>query len=104
MKPLIIVVGISLMTFNAIDESMIRQTNQKNNYCLEVRDGVSLVVYQGNALSGNTTLANGTLIKVDGTIIKKDGTKIVLGVNECADEEGNRMINDKIEKINEPKK
>jgi|GEM_PF-1446747 len=59
-----------------------------DKYCAKLRDGRLIVLHQGQEVTAEVTLENGTVIKPDGTVIKKDGTRVVLRDGECVSVEG----------------
>jgi hypothetical protein len=60
-----------------------------DKYCAKLRDGRIVVSYQGNLITSDVTLENGTIIKPNGTIIKRDSVRLVLKEGECVDLKGN---------------
>ncbi len=78
--------GIAI--FAAIDEPRDPKKKAADKYCAQMKDGLLRVVHDGQVLTQDVILENGTKIKVDGTIIRKDGTQYVLKEGECVNVEG----------------
>ena len=62
-----------------------------DKYCAKLKDGKVTMMYQGNVMTTNVTLENGTIVQSDGTVITKDGTRTTLKQGECIDTKGNIM-------------
>ena len=65
-----------------------RHKKQDDRYCAKMKDGVMKVVHEGEVITMDVLLADGTQVKTDGNIIKKDGTRITLKEGECVDKSG----------------
>jgi hypothetical protein len=59
-----------------------------DNYCAKLRDGKLVMMHDGEVMTADVTLQNGTQIKTDGSIIKQDGGTIVLKDGECVNKKG----------------
>ncbi|MBL7922377.1 MAG: hypothetical protein JNJ40_18825 [Bacteroidia bacterium] len=59
-----------------------------DKYCAKLKDGKIMVVHEGNPITADITLTNGSTIKSDGTVITKDGTSFTLKEGECVDKNG----------------
>jgi hypothetical protein len=55
-------------------------------YCVELKDGIPVVMSDGKPVLNEVTLTNGTKIKTDGTVTKKDGTQYILKEGECVND------------------
>lgn len=70
-------------------------------YCAKTKDGKLVIMHHDTELKEETTLADGSKIKVDGTVVKKDGSTVKLKAGECIDKEGKIMeekTKDKVKK------
>lgn len=59
-----------------------------DKYCVKKKDGVTKVIYKGDAITTNVTLKDGTVLKTDGTVVRKDGTVYTLNEGQCIYEDG----------------
>lgn len=96
MKNIMISMALFALTLNTI------AGNEKggvhgDKYCAKMKDGKTTVMYQGNTLTADVTLQNGTTVKTDGTIIKKDGSKMMLKEGECINKDGTMMMKERKE-------
>jgi hypothetical protein len=62
--------------------------NTPDQYCAKMKDGILTVAYEGNTLTSEVTLNDGSKIEPNGIVIKKDGRQILLQDGECIDSEG----------------
>jgi hypothetical protein len=86
MKTFLFSIFVYLFSFGVGNGPVIKKNSDR--YCARLKDGVLVVMFQGNVLTSDVTLDNGTTIKTDGTVIKKDGNTITLKEDECIDKEG----------------
>jgi len=89
MKKIILLLAVMLISIGVIawmDEPWNKDLN--NKYCAKMKDGLLRVMHDGEEITVDVTLANGTQIKPDGTVVKKDGTRYLLKEGECVDLEG----------------
>jgi hypothetical protein len=66
-----------------------------DKYCAKMKDGKMQVMHDGNTITSDVTLSNGTKIMMDGTVMKSDGTKMKLKEGECVDKNGMSSMDDK---------
>lgn len=59
-----------------------------DSYCAKLRDGKLVMMHNGEVMTADVTLENGTQIKTDGSIITQDGKTIVLKDGECVNKKG----------------
>lgn len=55
-------------------------------YCVELKDGIPVLMSDGKPVLTEIVFTNGTKIKTDGTVVKKDGTQFVLKDGECVND------------------
>jgi len=67
-----------------------------SSYCAKMKDGIIVVIYQGNPITSDILLDNGAIIKPDGAIITKDGNRITLKDGECINQDGTIPTKEKI--------
>lgn len=70
------------------DDGKKKKKKDPDKYCAQLKDGVIKVVHDGQELTSDITLDNGTRIRTDGTVVKKDGTVTVLKEGQCIDVNG----------------
>jgi hypothetical protein len=79
--------------------NIIAQNNDKSygtSYCAKMKDGIIVVIYEGNPITSDILLDNGAIIKPDGAIITKDGNRIKLKDGECINQDGTIPTKEKI--------
>ena len=59
-----------------------------DNYCAKLRDGKLVMMHNGEIMTADIVLENGTQIKTDGSIVMQDGKTIVLNDGECVNKKG----------------
>lgn len=86
MKKTIFLIALALFTaYLFISTEILKDPYQ---YCAQIKDGILVVMYEGNRIISEVTLDNGTKIRPDGIIIRIDGTRIMLKQGDCIDMEG----------------
>ena len=63
-----------------------------DKYCGKLRDGKIVVMQDGNVITSDVTLTDGTIVKPDGSVIMKDGSKMMLNDGECINKDGSTTI------------
>ena len=58
----------------------------KGLYCVELKDGIPVLISDGKLIQTEITFPNGTKIKPNGTVTRKDGTQFVLRSGECVND------------------
>jgi len=64
-------------------------------YCLQFRDGVSVLVQDGRVINSEVSLENGTKVRPDGTVLRNDGKKLNMKPGECIDQSGIILLSEK---------
>lgn len=62
--------------------------SEDHTFCAKMVDGKLIVLFDGNILTSEITLDNGTRVKTDGTVVSKDGGRLVLKEGECIEQNG----------------
>jgi hypothetical protein len=62
--------------------------DEPGQYCVRMRDGKMVVLFDGKEISGDVFLKNGSTVKPDGTVITKDGVRFSLKEGQCIDQNG----------------
>lgn len=90
MKKLFFILATASLALNSIagNDDDTKRKKDPDKYCAEFRDGVLKVIHNGEPLTEDVTLANGTKIHTDATIEKKDGSVSVMKDGQCVDLEG----------------
>jgi hypothetical protein len=91
MKLIVTLIAGTIITLLAIsifssNSSTAQQDDDK--YCAKMKDGMTVVMHEGNQLTTEVKLTNGTKILSDATVIKSDSTKITLQEGECINKDG----------------
>ena len=91
MKKLFFILATASLALNSIAgiDDDTKRKKDPDKYCAEFRDGVLKVIHNGEPLTEDVTLANGTKIHTDATIEKKDGSVTVMKDGQCVDLAGN---------------
>lgn len=100
MKTIITLVIASTLSFSAMAGN---GDDHRDKYCVKMRDGKRVVMYQGGTLASEVTLKNGYKITIDGTVVKTNGTRYVMSEGECIDRDGVIANERKDEEKNKPK-
>jgi len=87
-KIILIIFAGSLCFFLVAYDKGRKPEKEDDRYCAKMKDGVMKVVHEGEVITMDVLLADGTQVKTDGNIIKKDGTRITLKEGECIDKSG----------------
>ena len=61
-------------------------TGGPGSYCVENRDGKTIVTYNGSELTKKVKLEDGTKLKPNGTVVFASGKRVKLTKGECIDE------------------
>lgn len=89
MKTIIFLTATAIFTFLvATKPAGPASKDHGDKYCAKMKDGMLVVMHQGNTLTTDVTLDNGTMIKTDGTVIKKDGSRMMMKEGECVNKSG----------------
>jgi hypothetical protein len=88
MKTIAILIAVSTFSFNAAG---LHLKEYPEKYCAKMKDGKKVVVHQGETITTEVVLKNGTKIKPDGTVTMNDGSSITLKDGECMDKDGAMM-------------
>jgi hypothetical protein len=91
MKKIILILAtatLALTGFAGNDGDDKKRKKDPDKYCAEFKDGVLSVMHNGEALTADVTLADGTIIHTDATIHKKDGSVTVMKPGQCIDPDG----------------
>ncbi len=75
-------------TISAQNNTAGRQNVMNKQYCVVKKDGVNYIQSNGNNLSTDVTLQNGTIIKTDGTLTPLKGESYTVKSGECVDSTG----------------
>jgi hypothetical protein len=76
--------------------------NDEKKYCAFSKNGKVQLTLNGEAVTSEVTLRDGTKITPDCSIAKKDGTKGMLKAGQCIDNMGYIMKDDKTRPQNSP--
>jgi hypothetical protein len=87
---IMVVTALTLATASVAghDDGKKRKKKNPDKYCAQLKDGVIKVMHDGQELTADITLENGTQIRTDGTVVKKDGSVSVLKEGQCMDVNG----------------
>lgn len=86
---------LSLIVATVFSISTFANGDHNDKYCVKMKDGVKVVMHQGNQLTSEVTLTDGSKVKTDGTVVKKDGTTWNLKDGECITKDGSTSDHDK---------
>jgi hypothetical protein len=84
MKTLIVLIAASFISFGSLPD----KSKGPEMYCVTLKDGKAVVEYNGEVVTKEIKLKDGTLIKADGTVITDDGKELKLKNGECVDPDG----------------
>lgn len=79
------VMMVSLGAFAGNDE-------HGDKYCGKLRDGKIVVMHDGDVITSDVTLTDGSIVKPDGSVVMKDGSKMMLNDGECINKDGSTTI------------
>ncbi|HMG14017.1 MAG TPA: DUF6799 domain-containing protein [Saprospiraceae bacterium] len=85
---LVIILFSSFNFMNAQNNNSGRQKTMNTQYCAVMKDGVSSIQSNGNSLSTDITLQNGTIIRTDGSLTPLKGERYMIKSGECVDSTG----------------
>ena len=80
------VTAVSLLSLGAVAGNDTRTDDDK--YCAEMKDNRLVVVHEGNVITRDVTMSDGTQLLIDGTIVSKDGSRVMLRTGQCMDSNG----------------
>jgi len=87
MKKFILAVAVMAVSLGAFAGD-----DHGDKYCGKLRDGKVVVMHDGNVLTSDATLADGSIVKPDGNVVMKDGSKMMLNDGECINSDGTTTI------------
>jgi hypothetical protein len=85
MKKLLLIAaacGLSFCSMAQTDEKN-EQGTENDKYCAEFADGVLYVVRNGEKMTSDVKLEDGTVIHTDAVIEKKNGSFVVMKPDQC---------------------
>jgi hypothetical protein len=82
MKKIIVTIAAALMALGAAANN----AGGPGSYCVESRDGKTIVTYNGSELTKKVKLEDGTKLKPNGTVVLASGKRVKLVQGECIDE------------------
>lgn len=91
MKKILLILATATLSFGGFAGNPDDNKNGNNppdNYCAEFKDGVLHVTHNGEVLTEDVHLANGTIIHTDAVIQKLDGSVTVMKPEQCVNVEG----------------
>ncbi len=97
MKKGIVLLASCIFTLNALaqninhDNKSYRSKKQSEKYCAILKDGKIIMMHDSTALTSDTTLENGAIVKTNGTVIRLNDTQTLLKNGECVDHNGDLM-------------
>jgi hypothetical protein len=84
MKTLIVLIAASFISFGSLPD----KNKGPEMYCVTLKDGKAVVEYNGEVVTKEIKLKDGTVIKADGTVVTDDGKELKLKNGECVDPDG----------------
>lgn len=91
MKKIILILAMASLALSGYagnDGDDKKKAKDPDKYCAEFKDGVLSVVHNGETMTADVTLADGTIIHTDATIHKKDGSVTVMKPGQCVNPDG----------------
>ncbi len=73
----------AIAMWGAFELSAVEQKRTDDKYCAKLIDGKLIVVNNGEQLTNDVKLADGTILHPDGNMVKPDGTSSMLKDGEC---------------------
>ena len=104
MKRAIVFISFITISFAALAQAGKRDSGIKESrYCASMGDGKIIVKSDGVELKKDIKLPNGNQILTNGVILKNNGSKLMMNNGDCADKDGNIIVNTVDDKIANPK-
>jgi hypothetical protein len=84
MKTLIVLIAASFISFGSLPD----KKKGPEMYCVTIKDGKAVLEYNGEVVTKEIKLQDGTVIEADGKVTTADGKEITLKNGECVDPDG----------------
>jgi hypothetical protein len=83
MKKIMVTIAAAMMAFSVAAHNT---DIEPGSYCVENRDGETILTHNGSELTKKVKLEDGTKLKPNGIIVFSGGKRVKLAEGECIDE------------------